>query len=89
MTLSTHFCLVRRRPAGLVWCSAAIIAMRGFIKQQPRGLGATIAAARLYRLDRSAIRTALGLVSSRASGLKSQFGTMGKPFNAKCGCQWY
>ena len=43
--------------------------------------GATIAAARLYRLDRSAIRTALGLVS-RASGLKSQFGTMGKPFNA-------
>ena len=44
--------------------------------------GATIAAARLYRLDRSAIRTALGLVSSRASGLKSQFGTMGKPFNA-------
>ena len=44
--------------------------------------GATIAAARLYRLDRSAIRTALGIVSSRASGLKSQFGTMGKPFNA-------
>ena len=44
--------------------------------------GATVAAARLYRLDRSAIRTALGLVSSRASGLKSQFGTMGKPFNA-------
>ena len=44
--------------------------------------GATIAAARLYRLDRSAIRTALGLASSRASGLKSQFGTMGKPFNA-------
>ena len=44
--------------------------------------GATIAAARFYRLDRSAIRTALGLVSSRASGLKSQFGTMGKPFNA-------
>ena len=44
--------------------------------------GATIAAARLYRLDRSAIKTALGLVSSRASGLKSQFGTMGKPFNA-------
>ena len=44
--------------------------------------GATIAAARLYRLNRSAIKTALGLVSSRASGLKSQFGTMGKPFNA-------
>ena len=24
----------------------------------------------------------MGIVSSRASGLKSQFGTMGKPFNA-------
>jgi len=44
--------------------------------------GATIAAARLYQLDRNAISMALGLVSTRASGLKSQFGTMGKPFNA-------
>ena len=44
--------------------------------------GATIAAARLYQLDRTAISMALGLVSTRASGLKSQFGTMGKPFNA-------
>ena len=44
--------------------------------------GATIAAARLYQLDRDALSAALGLVSTRASGLKSQFGTMGKPFNA-------
>ena len=44
--------------------------------------GATIAASRLYQLDRAATRAALGLVSTRASGLKSQFGTMGKPFNA-------
>ena len=44
--------------------------------------GATIAASRLYQLDRAATRAALGLVSTRAAGLKSQFGTMGKPFNA-------
>ena len=44
--------------------------------------GATIAAARLYQLDRDATSAALGLVSTRAAGLKSQFGTMGKPFNA-------
>jgi len=44
--------------------------------------GATVAASRLYGLDAAALRAALGLVSSRASGLKSQFGTMGKPFNA-------
>jgi 2-methylcitrate dehydratase PrpD len=44
--------------------------------------GATLAACRLYRMDRASTAAALGLVSSRASGLKSQFGTMGKPFNA-------
>ena len=44
--------------------------------------GATIAASKLRNLDLEVISTAIGLVSSRASGLKSQFGTMGKPFNA-------
>jgi len=44
--------------------------------------GATVAAARLYGLDRNALQAAIGLVSTRASGLKSQFGTMGKPYNA-------
>lgn len=44
--------------------------------------GATLAAGRLYRLDRDQMRAALGLCASRASGLKSQFGTMAKPFNA-------
>ena len=44
--------------------------------------GATIAACRLYDMKPADIGVALGLVSSRASGLKSQFGTMGKPFNA-------
>lgn len=44
--------------------------------------GATVAAGRLYGLDREAMRAALGLCATRASGLRSQFGTMGKPYNA-------
>jgi 2-methylcitrate dehydratase PrpD len=44
--------------------------------------GATVAAGRLLRLDRDRMRQALGLCSTMASGLKSQFGTMGKPLNA-------
>jgi len=44
--------------------------------------GATIAAARLLYLDGDKGRNALGLCSTMASGLKSQFGTMGKPLNA-------
>lgn len=44
--------------------------------------GATVAAARLLGCDAGQMRHALGLVSTRASGLKSQFGTMGKPYNA-------
>jgi len=44
--------------------------------------GATIAAGRLIGLSLGEMQMALGIVSTRASGLKSQFGTMGKPFNA-------
>lgn len=44
--------------------------------------GATAAAARLLGLTDTACRHAIGIVSTRASGLKSQFGTMGKPFHA-------
>lgn len=44
--------------------------------------GATVAVALLYGMERSALSAALGLASTRASGLKSQFGTMGKPYNA-------
>ncbi|SFM15093.1 MmgE/PrpD family protein [Shimia aestuarii] len=44
--------------------------------------GATAASARLLGLDEDGIAAALGLVATRASGLKSQFGTMGKPYNA-------
>lgn len=56
---------------------------RGFHQTGTAGaFGATVAAARLTGLNRERTRMALGLVSSRASGLKSQFGTMGKPLNA-------
>ncbi|HSG94499.1 MAG TPA: MmgE/PrpD family protein, partial [Afifellaceae bacterium] len=44
--------------------------------------GATVACARLMRLGQDQSRHALGLAATRASGLKSQFGTMGKPFHA-------
>ncbi|MEO0429360.1 MAG: MmgE/PrpD family protein [Pseudomonadota bacterium] len=46
------------------------------------GFGAVLAAARLLGLDAARTAMALGLASTRVSGLKSQFGTMGKPFNA-------
>ena len=56
---------------------------RGFHQTATAGaFGATIAAGRLLGLDRGRMQHALSLVSTRASGLKSQFGTMGKPFNA-------
>ena len=44
--------------------------------------GATVAAGRVYGLDAVRMRAAIGLCGTRASGLKSQFGTMGKPYNA-------
>jgi 2-methylcitrate dehydratase PrpD len=44
--------------------------------------GAALAAGRLMRLDAAQMGHALGLVSTKAAGLKSQFGTMGKPINA-------
>jgi 2-methylcitrate dehydratase PrpD len=56
---------------------------RGFHQTATAGaFGATVAAGRLLELTRNEMRHALSLVSTRASGLKSQFGTMGKPFNA-------
>ncbi|MEN8198244.1 MAG: MmgE/PrpD family protein [Pseudomonadota bacterium] len=44
--------------------------------------GATAACARLMVLSQEQTRHALGIAATRASGLKSQFGTMGKPFHA-------
>ena len=44
--------------------------------------GATLAAGRLLGLDSLQMHHALGLCATRASGLTSQFGSMGKPYNA-------
>lgn len=44
--------------------------------------GATLAAGRLLGLNANQMGHALGLVSANAAGLKSQFGTMGKPYQA-------
>ncbi|SEW08423.1 2-methylcitrate dehydratase PrpD [Cognatiyoonia koreensis] len=44
--------------------------------------GAVVGLARLLRLDREQTDNAIGLTATMASGLKGQFGTMGKPLNA-------
>lgn len=44
--------------------------------------GATAGVARLLGLDEAQTSHALGFASTRASGLRSQFGTMGKPIHA-------
>lgn len=44
--------------------------------------GAAAAAARLAGLNIEQIQMVLGLTATRAAGLKVQFGTMGKPYNA-------
>lgn len=44
--------------------------------------GAAAAAGRLMGFNASQMAAVVGLVATRASGLKAQFGTMGKPFNA-------
>lgn len=56
---------------------------KGFHQTATSGaVGAAIAAGRLYGLSPEGMRNALSLIGTRASGLISQFGTMGKPFNA-------
>lgn len=55
----------------------------GFHQTATAGIfGATATAANLLQLDVQTTRHALGLASTMASGLTSQFGTMGKPFHA-------
>ncbi|NOD83581.1 MmgE/PrpD family protein [Ruegeria sp. HKCCD6119] len=44
--------------------------------------GAAVAAGRLLGFDKVQMRSVLGLTATRAAGLKAQFGTMGKPYNA-------
>jgi 2-methylcitrate dehydratase PrpD len=56
---------------------------RGFHQTATAGaFGAAVAAARVLGLSRTQTRHALSTVATRASGLKSQFGSMGKPYNA-------
>ncbi|MCP4316868.1 MAG: MmgE/PrpD family protein [Hyphomicrobiales bacterium] len=56
---------------------------KGFHQTATSGaFGAAMASARLLGLDAGKARHALAIASTRASGLKSQFGTMGKPYNA-------
>ena len=56
---------------------------KGFHQTATSGaFGATLVASKLLKLDAKQIENALGIVSTRSSGLKSQFGTMGKPFHA-------
>lgn len=56
---------------------------RGFHQTATAGaFGATLAAARICGLTKDQTRHAIGLCSTMASGLKAQFGTMGKPLNA-------
>ncbi len=55
----------------------------GFHQTATAGVfGATGAAGRLLGLDAGQMAHALGLAATRAAGLKSQFGTMGKPYHA-------
>ena len=44
--------------------------------------GATAAAGRLLGLNPAQMQAAFGLAATQAAGLKSQFGTMGKPYHA-------
>lgn len=44
--------------------------------------GATAAAGRLIGLDHAQMQAAFGVTATQAAGLKSQFGTMGKPYHA-------
>ncbi|WP_138934823.1 MmgE/PrpD family protein [Roseovarius arcticus] len=56
---------------------------RGFHQTATAGaFGATIAAGRLLGLNPHQMRAAIGLCATRATGLRCQFGTMGKPYNA-------
>lgn len=56
---------------------------KGFHQTATAGaFGAVAAAGRLLGLRRDAMEMALGLAATRAAGLKAQFGTMGKPYNA-------
>ncbi|WP_372836722.1 MmgE/PrpD family protein, partial [Puniceibacterium confluentis] len=78
--------------AALIGCEASVRVglwlgrghyQAGFHQTATAGaFGAGLAAGRLLRLDPAQMADVLGLLATRASGLKSQFGSMAKPFNA-------
>ena len=56
---------------------------RGFHTTSVVGvIGAAVSAGLIYELDEAALRRALGIAASCASGLKKNFGTMTKPLHA-------
>ena len=56
---------------------------QGFHQTATSGcFGAALACARLLGLRSEQAEQAIGIASTRSAGLKSQFGTMGKPYNA-------
>ena len=56
---------------------------KGFHQTATAGtFGSTLGGCRVLDLDFNQTLNSIGIASTRASGLKSQFGTMGKPFNA-------
>lgn len=65
-----------------VWLGRAHYQM-GYHQTATAGaFGAALAAGRLLGLTQAQMEQAVGLVTTRASGIKAQFGTMGKPMNA-------
>jgi len=64
------------------WLGEAHAAAGFHVTATAGAFGATLAAARLQGLAPEVTAQALGLVATRASGLRAQFGTMGKPYNA-------
>jgi len=72
-----------RSPAASAWRSGPAITNRGFHATGTVGcFGAAAACAHLLGLDADATARALGIAGTQAAGLKSQFGTMCKPFHA-------
>src|SRR6516165_194110 len=68
-----------RLPAASARRCCQVITISAFI---PPGPSAASACARLLGLDAERTAMALGIVGTQAAGLKSQFGTMCKPFHA-------
>lgn len=57
--------------------------LKGFHVTPTAGaFGAAMAAARILDMNFEQAKNAIGLTASRASGIRAQFGTMGKPFHA-------